>query len=86
MRLKIRDEMIELDNKEVQAAKTMIANFISKVRKESYEKNEPTFFFTSLLIMHLMSQEALNKLDPKDFSIMMKSITQSFGDSKEKSE
>lgn len=85
MRLKIRNEMIELDNKEVQAAKTMIAKFISEVRKESYERNEPTFFFTSLLIMHLMSQEAINKLDPKDFSIMMKSITQAFNNEQKKS-
>ena len=77
MVININNEKIELDNKEVQAAK-MVAKFISEVRKESFENNEPTFFFTALIIMHLMSQDAINKLDPKDFSVMMKSITQSF--------
>lgn len=78
MVININNEKIELDNKEVQAAKTMVAKFISEVRKESFKNNEPTFFFTALIIMHLMSQDAINKLDPKDFSVMMKSITQSF--------
>ena len=78
MVININNEKIELDNKEVQAAKTMVAKFISEVRKESFENNEPTFFFTALIIMDLMSQDAINKLDPKDFSVMMKSITQSF--------
>lgn len=78
MVININNEKIELDNKEVQAAKTMVAKFISEVRKESFENNEPTFFFIALIIMHLMSQDAINKLDPKDFSVMMKSITQSF--------
>ena len=67
MVININNEKIELDNKEVQAAKTMVAKFISEVRKESFENNEPTFFFTALIIMHLMSQDAINKLDIVDY-------------------
>ena len=47
MVININNEKIELDNKEVQAAKTMVAKFISEVRKESFENNEPTFFCTN---------------------------------------
>ena len=60
MVININNEKIELDNKEVQAAKTMVAKFISEVRKESFENNEPTFFFTALITVsytHLRAHE-----------------------------
>lgn len=65
MRYRINDTEIILDKSETAAARRMVANFMDKLEQKSAETGNTSLFFTALILMQVMSQEALDELDPE---------------------
>lgn len=65
MKIEINGTMIHLNNREVASCKKIVSKFIDMVMKETDEKHAPTYFFTMLIIMHIMSQNILSEFDSK---------------------
>ena len=62
---------IKLDSAEVQSCKRLVGKWMKNVDELSSRIGQPTYFFTFLIIMNLLSQEALDSLDPKRLSEVM---------------
>lgn len=63
MKIKIGDTTIKLNNREVASCKKIVSKFINAVQKETDDKKTPTYFFTMLIVMHVMSQSVLSEFD-----------------------
>jgi signal transduction histidine kinase len=63
MKIQIGGTTIKLNNREVASCKKIVSKFINAVQKETDEKKTPTYFFTMLIVMHLMSQSILSEFD-----------------------
>lgn len=63
MKIKIKGTTLKLNNREVMSCKKIISAFINKLYEKSEKNVTPTYFFTFLIIMHVMSQSILNEFD-----------------------
>ena len=64
MIVKIRDKELHLNPIDVKASKKLISNFLDSAKEASHERMNPTFYFTLLIVMHMLSQDLLNEIDP----------------------
>jgi len=71
----LKGEKINFDPKDVQVAKSIVSTFLLETRKSCYDNNRPSLFITTLLMMHLVSQDALEKFDMQDLKRIMKALT-----------
>lgn len=83
MRIIVGKREVELIPRDVKAAKQIVADFMTKVKRKAEETNAPVFYFTVLLMMHLMSQEQINALTPETMSALLNSAHRSFEISQE---
>lgn len=65
MKYRVNNIEITLDRKETVAAKRMVARFMEGVEKKSSETGNTSLFFTTLILMQVMSQEALDHMEPE---------------------
>ena len=72
MIIHLKDTAIQLNPSEVRAAKKLISRFITSVSSASKRTGQIYFYFTVLIIMHIMSQQLLETFDPKDLQEIMK--------------
>ena len=72
MIIHLQDTAIQLNPSEVPAAKKLISRFITSVSLASKRTGQISFYFTVLIIMHMMSQQLLETFDPKDLQEIMK--------------
>lgn len=72
MIIHLKDTAIQLNPSEVRAAKKLISRFITYVSSASKRTGQISFYFTVLIIMHMMSQQLLETFDPKDLQEIMK--------------
>ena len=72
MIIHLKDTAIQLNPSEVRAAKKLISRFITSVSSASKRTRQISFYFTVLIIMHMMSQQLLETFDPKDLQEIMK--------------
>lgn len=77
MKITINNREITLNNQEVKSAKNMVSRFISNIKQESERSGQPTYLFTSLIIMHIMSEEMLDEIDAKTLEYLMNQIEES---------
>ena len=75
MIMTLKGEKINFDPKDVQVAKSIVSTFLLETRKSCYDNNRPSLFITTLLMMHLISQDALEKFDMQDLKHIMKALT-----------
>ena len=75
MIMTLKGEKINFDPKDVQVAKSIVSTFLLETRKSCYDNNRPSLFITTLLMMHLVSQDALEKFDMQDLKRIMKALT-----------
>ena len=75
MIMTLKGEKINFDPKDVQIAKSIVSTFLLETRKSCYDNDRPSLFITTLLMMHLISQDALEKFDAKDLKRVMGAIT-----------
>lgn len=69
MTIKLGDENIRLNPYEVQLCRKQIAQYIQTVRKAS--SNRISYYFTFLIMMHVMSENLLDQMDPKELQQIM---------------
>ena len=72
MIIHLKDTAIQLNPSEVRAAIKLISRFITSVSSASKRTGQISFYFTVLIIMHMMSQQLLETFDPKDLQEIMK--------------
>ena len=72
MIIHLKDTAIQLNPSEVRAAKKVNFSFhhFCKFGIKTHRPN--SFYFTVLIIMHIMSQQLLETFDPKDLQEIMK--------------
>ena len=59
MIIHLKDTAIQLNPSEVRAAKKLISRFIASVSSASKRTGQISFYFTVLIIKHMMSQQLL---------------------------
>lgn len=62
---------IRLDNTEVRSCRELVGRWMKEVDRKSTLLDQPTYYFTFLIIMNLFSQEALAALDAQRLSEVM---------------
>ena len=63
MKYRVNGIEIPLDRKETTAAKRMVAKFMEEVEKNSKDTGNTYLYFTTLILMQVLSQEALDHID-----------------------
>ena len=67
----IKGTEIKLNDEEFRSAKRVISQFLDSVRNVSDKEVTPTYWFTLLMMMHIMSQEMINDYDVETMALIM---------------
>lgn len=62
---------VKLIPRDVKIAKQLINDFLNSVKTHAEEKGAPTLLFTTLIMMHVVSQDQLKALTPQTTQIML---------------
>ncbi len=71
MIIRLKDTEIKLNDHEVKSTKRVISQFLDTVRNVSDKEVAPTYWFTLLIMMHIMSQEMLDDYDIETMALIM---------------
>lgn len=71
MQITINGEQFQLDRKEVAVAKKLALEQMNICREKIDAVGHPSLYITYLLILHILSQDALNTMDEKCISRVM---------------
>lgn len=71
VKVMIGGKNVPLDDREVAVAKALIRHFLESVKMTAYGRNEPSLYVTSLIVMHLMSQNLLDAMTPESLKILL---------------
>lgn len=71
MQIRVNNETIHLDTQEVRFCREQVARIIKSVKEASRRRRRASYYFTFLIVMHVMSQNLLNEIDPKDLQMIM---------------
>lgn len=74
MKIRIKGTTLKLNNREVASCKRVISSIIDKLQEKTDKNLSPTYFFTFLIIMHVMSQSILNEFDEKTLAEIMSKL------------
>lgn len=74
MTIKIRNVEVKLKKREVKSCKRAISQFISHVKDLAEGELAPTYYFTLLIMMHIMSQEFLDDFSPETLAEIMNKL------------
>lgn len=77
MQIKINEREIRLKPDEVASAKKVVSRFLDEIRRQSWNFQQPTYYFTVLIVMHLISQEALDNMNPDSLAKIMDAFSES---------
>lgn len=78
MRIVVGKKEVALIPRDVQAAKKLITNFMESVKSKAEELNAPAFYFTVLVVMHMMSQDQINAITPETMGALLNSAHRSY--------
>lgn len=84
MKIYIKDREIKLIPRDVKIAKKIILGFMNSVKTKSQKLNAPTFYYTFLLMMHLMSQDQINALTPDTMQLLLNGAYRSYENAQKK--
>lgn len=71
MKITLYEREIRLDPNEVALAKKAVNNFMEEVNKLADEKKRSSMFITTLIMMQVMSQTALEEMDLDNLEFLM---------------
>ena len=74
MRIQISGVEIQLDSQEVKSAKKMTLEYLNRIKIEAQAVGQPTYYFTTLIVMHLLSQELIDEMDSKSLEMILNRI------------
>ena len=63
---------VKLLPRDVKMAKQLINDFLNSVKRNAEERGAPTLLPTTLILMHVMSQDNLKALTPQTTQLMIK--------------
>lgn len=62
---------LKMNPEEVKQAKRSVSWFLNRMRKISKDTNRLSFYFTTLIVMNMMSSELLKEMDGKELDQIM---------------
>ena len=71
MKIEIAGYEIPMSKSDVKLARNSVSEYIDRVRKFSQKMHRPSFFFTAMIIMNVLSQHALDMIEPETLSEIM---------------
>lgn len=71
MIVKLKDIDIKLNNNEVKSAKRLVSQFLDSVKNVTEKEIAPTYWFTLLIMMHIMSQEMIDDFDTETIAMIL---------------
>lgn len=71
MKITVKGRELHLDNREVKSAKRVVTRFMEGVNRTSKSQQQPTYYFTVLLMMHILSQDAIDHMDINSLAKVM---------------
>ena len=74
MTYKINGKSIKLNRAEVKISRRILAKYLKRIEGSAKEHHLPTFFFTFLIVAHVMTQEALDNMDPENLAMIMNTL------------
>ena len=74
MQINIKGKEINLNKREVASCKRIISEFIDNVKGASKDGLRPTYYFTFLIIMHVLSQQLLEDLDDDSLNLIFNKL------------
>nr|WP_303182443.1 hypothetical protein [Lachnoclostridium phocaeense] len=74
MRIKINGEELRLPIGEVRACKRIMSKFFMDMKRWTDKHRRPTYYFTLLVVTHVMTQKLLDEFDPKALANVMNSF------------
>lgn len=74
MTYKINGKSIKLNRAEVKISRRILAKYLKRIESSAKERHLPTFFFTFLIVAHVMTQEALDNMDPENLAMIMNTL------------
>ena len=71
MKTVISNKEIQLIPRDVKIAKKMVREFFEKTKEKAEEYGSPTFYFTSLIVAHILSQDLIKALTPEVLQVLL---------------
>ncbi|MCR5293427.1 MAG: hypothetical protein K6E28_11190 [Eubacterium sp.] len=71
MIIRLKDTEIKLNDMEVKSTKRLVSQFLDSVRNATEKEIAPTYWFTLLVMMHIMSQDMLDDYDIETIALIM---------------
>lgn len=65
-----------LESNEVKQSRKVCAEFLKSIEKISNDHAQKSFYFTTLIVMHVLTQQVLDEMDPQTLSEYMKMINE----------
>ncbi len=76
MQIKINDRNITLGRGEVKQARRICTQFLSSIEAIATKHAQKSFYFTTLVVMHVLTQQLLDEIDTETLSKYMKIINE----------
>lgn len=74
MTIKINGKDVVLNANEVKQAKKIVSEFLKNVEESSTRHAHKSFYFTMLVVMHVLTQQILDEMDADTFGKYMKMV------------
>jgi len=72
MQIKIKDQLLELNNAEVRLAKKHFSRLLEEIHILSKESGRPSYYYTFLIISYVLSQDLLDMCDEEMLKLFFK--------------
>ena len=76
MKITLQGKEAALNNAEVKSAKRIVARFMKQVETSAKSQQRPTYYFTVLLIMHIMAQDAIDSMGIENFTKVLNALNE----------
>ena len=71
MKILVMGKEYKLNGKDVDASKKMALDYFDKVRKLSVQHIAPKLYWTSIVVMHVVTNELLNSIDSESLAMLL---------------
>ena len=71
MKLIIGGKEISLVDRDVKLAKKLVTKFLKTAKEKAEGNNAPTFYFTLLTVMYLMSHDYISAVSPETLALLL---------------
>lgn len=71
MKIYVMGKDFKLNGKDVSTAKKMALEYFENIRKLSVQHIAPKLYWTSIVVMHVVTNELLNSIDPESLAMLL---------------